>query len=258
MGKPGKSMSCNSRTHKKAVSNWLPCHWEIWKTPRSSAKTENDNLPSHNILWFWIIPGQNEENWGHCFTCVWKHPCADFSERWRHSWTCPHAYLWHPKDQIKKFMEELERRGKNIWAVVREEFLAEDFTCSQGSIYGASRMVWPGACSLFQLQALWFESDQRTFCRAERMKDGNATIPLLEQWPEKSQALNRIRTHDLCITSSMLCQLSYQSHMSYWLIQCARSKYAKTQSQQCLWKQAASASLTLSTISGQALATKSG
>ena len=46
------------------------------------------------------------------------------------------------------------------------------------------------------------------------MKDVNAAMTLLEKRPEKTQALNGIRTHDLCVTGAMLYQLSYQSHMN--------------------------------------------
>ena len=45
------------------------------------------------------------------------------------------------------------------------------------------------------------------------MKDVNAVITLLEKLPEKNQALNGIRTHDLRVTGAMLYQLSHQSHM---------------------------------------------
>ena len=31
----------------------------------------------------------------------------------------------------------------------------------------------------------------------------NAAMTLLEKWPEKIQALNGIRTHDLCVTGAM-------------------------------------------------------
>ena len=41
-------------------------------------------------------------------------------------------------------------------------------------------------------------------CKFEIMKDANAAMTLLEKWPEKIQALNRIQTHDLCITRAML------------------------------------------------------
>ena len=41
----------------------------------------------------------------------------------------------------------------------------------------------------------------------------SAAVTLLEQRPEKIQALNGIRTHDLCDASVVLSQLSYQSHM---------------------------------------------
>ena len=40
-----------------------------------------------------------------------------------------------------------------------------------------------------------------------------AAVTLLEQRPEKIQALSGIRTHDLCNASAMLSQLSYHSHM---------------------------------------------
>ena len=51
-----------------------------------------------------------------------------------------------------------------------------------------------------------------------RKKDANATITLLEKmtWKKKKkkkQALNGIRTHDLCVTGAVLYKLSYQSHM---------------------------------------------
>ena len=45
------------------------------------------------------------------------------------------------------------------------------------------------------------------------MKDANAAMTLQEKRPEKIQALNRIRTHDVCVTGAMLYLLSYQSHM---------------------------------------------
>ena len=38
-------------------------------------------------------------------------------------------------------------------------------------------------------------------------------MTLLEKWPEKIQALNRIQTRNRCITDEMLHRLSYQSHM---------------------------------------------
>ena len=41
----------------------------------------------------------------------------------------------------------------------------------------------------------------------------SAAVTLLEQRPEKIQALNGIRTYDLCDASVVLSQLSYQSHM---------------------------------------------
>ena len=43
------------------------------------------------------------------------------------------------------------------------------------------------------------------------MKDANAALTLLEKLPEKIQALNGIRTQDLCVTGAMLYQLSFQS-----------------------------------------------
>ena len=43
------------------------------------------------------------------------------------------------------------------------------------------------------------------------MKDSNALLQ--RKWPEKIQAFNGIRTHDLCVTGAMIYQLSYQSHM---------------------------------------------
>ena len=43
--------------------------------------------------------------------------------------------------------------------------------------------------------------------------NASAAVTLLEQRPEKIQALSRIRTHDFCEASAVLSQLSYQSHM---------------------------------------------
>ena len=43
--------------------------------------------------------------------------------------------------------------------------------------------------------------------------NARAAITLLEQRPEKIQALSGIRTHDLCDAGAVLSQLSYQSHM---------------------------------------------
>ena len=43
--------------------------------------------------------------------------------------------------------------------------------------------------------------------------NASADITLLEQIPEKCQALSGIRTHDLCDAGAVLSQLSYQSHM---------------------------------------------
>ena len=43
--------------------------------------------------------------------------------------------------------------------------------------------------------------------------NARAAVTLLEQRPEKIQALCGIRTHDLCDANAALSQLSYQSHM---------------------------------------------
>ena len=43
--------------------------------------------------------------------------------------------------------------------------------------------------------------------------NASAAVTLLEQRPEKIQALSGIRTHDLCDASAVLSQLSYQTHM---------------------------------------------
>ena len=44
--------------------------------------------------------------------------------------------------------------------------------------------------------------------------NASAAVTLLKQRPEKKfQALNGIRTHDLCDAGAVLSQLSYQSHM---------------------------------------------
>ena len=47
------------------------------------------------------------------------------------------------------------------------------------------------------------------------MMDINASVvlTLLEQRPEKIQALSGIQTHDLCNAGAVLSYLSYQSHM---------------------------------------------
>ena len=42
--------------------------------------------------------------------------------------------------------------------------------------------------------------------------NASAAVTQLEQRPEKIQAHSGIRTHDLCDTSAVLSQLSYQSH----------------------------------------------
>ena len=43
--------------------------------------------------------------------------------------------------------------------------------------------------------------------------NASAAVTLLEQRPEKIQALSGIRTHDFCDASAVLSQLSYQNHM---------------------------------------------
>ena len=43
--------------------------------------------------------------------------------------------------------------------------------------------------------------------------NAGAAVTLLEQRPEKIQALSEIRTYELCDASSVLSQLSYQTHM---------------------------------------------
>ena len=42
------------------------------------------------------------------------------------------------------------------------------------------------------------------------MKDANASITLRKNDLKKIQALDRIQTHDLCVTGAMLYQLSHQ------------------------------------------------
>ena len=64
----------------------------------------------------------------------------------------------------------------------------------------------------YQTQKTLFDHISETQ-RGERMKDANAAITLPEKWPEKIQALNGIRTNNLCVTGAMLYQLSYQSHV---------------------------------------------
>ena len=43
--------------------------------------------------------------------------------------------------------------------------------------------------------------------------NASAAVTLLEQRPEKIQALSGIRTHDLCDASAVLSQLSHQTFM---------------------------------------------
>ena len=43
--------------------------------------------------------------------------------------------------------------------------------------------------------------------------NASAAVTLLEQRPEKIQALSGIRTHGLCDASAVLSQMSYQSHI---------------------------------------------
>ena len=43
--------------------------------------------------------------------------------------------------------------------------------------------------------------------------NASAAVTLLEQRPEKIQALSGIRNHDLCDASAVFSQLSCQSHM---------------------------------------------
>ena len=57
------------------------------------------------------------------------------------------------------------------------------------------------------IQLVWYILKQFTVINA------SAAVTLLEQRPEKNQALSGIRTHDLCDASAVLYQLSYQSHM---------------------------------------------
>lgn len=57
-----------------------------------------------------------------------------------------------PEELIRKFMEELERRAKNIRKLVRAEFLPEDMhLLSKVQREKKLRMVRPGACSRVQL-----------------------------------------------------------------------------------------------------------
>ena len=58
-------------------------------------------------------------------------------------------------------------------------------------------------CKLLSLSAVFFLT----------VINASAAVTLLEQRPEKIQALSGIRTHDLCDASAVLSQLSYQSHM---------------------------------------------
>ena len=68
-----------------------------------------------------------------------------------------------PAELVRKFMEELERRGKNIRIKVRAR-RRKDASKSAGP--QNRRMVRSGASSRVQLRALRSEPDQRTFRRA--------------------------------------------------------------------------------------------
>ena len=52
------------------------------------------------------------------------------------------------------------------------------------------------------------------FSRVITVINASVAVTLLEQRPEKIQALSGIRTQDLCDAGAVLSQLSYQSHMS--------------------------------------------
>ena len=60
-----------------------------------------------------------------------------------------------PAELVSKFMEELERRGKNIRAKVRAEFVPK------GAAAKNRGMVRPGSCRRVQLSTLRPESDQK-------------------------------------------------------------------------------------------------
>ena len=47
----------------------------------------------------------------------------------------------------------------------------------------------------------------------ETVINASAAVILLEQGPEKIQALSGIGTHDFCDASTVFSQLSYRSHM---------------------------------------------
>ena len=72
-----------------------------------------------------------------------------------------------PAELVRKFMEELERRGKNIRAQVRAEFMPEDANLlPKAQRQKNRRMVRPGPCRRVQLWHLRSESDQKVLRRA--------------------------------------------------------------------------------------------
>ena len=70
-----------------------------------------------------------------------------------------------PAELVHKFMEELERPGKNIRAQVRAKFVPEDVNLLHKAQCQNNRgMGKPGSCRRVQLRMLRPESDQKPLC----------------------------------------------------------------------------------------------
>ena len=67
-----------------------------------------------------------------------------------------------PTELARKFMEELESRGKNIWAQVRAEVMPIDVTCFQKRSGKNGGIVRSGACHRVELGQLRSEPDQKS------------------------------------------------------------------------------------------------
>ena len=66
---------------------------------------------------------------------------------------------------------------------------------------------------------------KQTKIRKLTVINASAAVTLLEERPEKIQALSGIRTHDLCNASGVLSQLNYQSHIRAVVCGSAHSCY---------------------------------
>ena len=161
--------------HKSSQRGWLPCHWEMgvrWsKNTIRSAKTGNKNSSTSNVLWFRIVQNKDKTQKNEVTVALRyenTHVPISMSSGDTLEREPTHIRELNSNLLIQTFMEELERLGKNItspflgqsrvqariyWPAKEKEALAD------------SGMVRPGACSQFQLQPLWLESDQSAFRR---------------------------------------------------------------------------------------------